>query len=123
MSYLGESFCDDWNIGVGAFGRGSAYLLIGTAGACIALTGFLGFRTWAVLWGLVSGCILDRLCGRIPGSGATRLGATLDENARDSSAGSSTKGAISDFLYTQCKLRVARLEIRMFKVDGGGLIA
>jgi hypothetical protein len=29
MSYLGESFSDDWDVGVGAFGCGGADLLVG----------------------------------------------------------------------------------------------
>lgn len=48
MSYLRESFSDDRDVGVGAFGRGGADLLVWATGTGIALTSLLGFRTWAV---------------------------------------------------------------------------
>ena len=56
VSYLGESFGDDWDVGVGAFGRGGADLLVWATGTGIALSSLLGFRAWTVFCvGLVCG--------------------------------------------------------------------
>lgn len=41
---------DEGNVGIGAFGSGSADLLVWTAGASIALAGALRFGTRAVFW-------------------------------------------------------------------------
>lgn len=48
MSYLGEAFGDDWDVGVRAFGRGGADLLVWATGTGIALTSLLRFGAWTV---------------------------------------------------------------------------
>lgn len=52
MSDLREALGDDWDVGVGAFGRGGADLLVWTAGTGITLACFLGLGAWAVFWSL-----------------------------------------------------------------------
>ena len=48
MFYAGESFGDEWDVWVGAFGCGGTYRLVRTAIAGIALTSLLGLGTGAV---------------------------------------------------------------------------
>lgn len=39
MPYLGEAFCNEGDVRVGAFGGGGANFLVGTTGAGIAFSG------------------------------------------------------------------------------------
>lgn len=48
-----QALGDDRDIRVGALGRRSADLLVRTSCAGIALAGFFGLGTWAVLWFLL----------------------------------------------------------------------
>lgn len=57
MSYLGESFGDNGDVGVGTFRRGGANLLIRTPSTGISLASSLGFRAWAVLWEKLAGVL------------------------------------------------------------------
>jgi hypothetical protein len=90
VSYLGESFGDNWDVGVGAFGCGGTDLLVWATSAGITLTSLLRFRAWAVFCGELVCVLCQWFCACVPGSGATRLGVTLDDTARDASTDSST---------------------------------
>lgn len=48
-----QALGNDRDIRVGAFGRRSADLLIGTSCTGVALAGFFGLGTWAVFWFLL----------------------------------------------------------------------
>lgn len=48
MSDLRKTFGDDWDIWIGAFGRGSTNGLIRAAGAGISLTCLFGLGAWTM---------------------------------------------------------------------------
>lgn len=96
----GEAGGDERDVGVGAFGGGGTDDLVGAAGAGGALAGEGGFGAGAVFWVVVRvDTDLDGEKGggggdRIPGSGATSLGAILRGALMSTWMGSSREGAM-----------------------------
>ena len=90
----GEAGIDERNVGIGTLWSGGTYCLVRAASACIAFACLLRFWAGTVLC-RNNQCVLAEIVAvKVPGSGATSLGAAFKGASKSTWVGSSSEGAM-----------------------------
>lgn len=90
----GQAGIDERNVGIGTLWSGGTYCLVGAASACITFACLLRFRAGTVFCRDSQYVLAERVAVKVPGSGATSLGAAFNGASKSTWVGSSSEGAI-----------------------------